>query len=78
MAGQWSKVEIAIKVTDQPDGYINVWENGRQVLNYAGLTDNYGGTRRTIAVGGYARMQGYSQQLALLRRCVPSIPAYPA
>ena len=57
MAGKWSKVEIAIKVTDQPDGYINVWENGHAVLNYAGLTDNYGGTKRTIAVGGYARMQ---------------------
>jgi hypothetical protein len=60
MAGQWSKVEIAIKVTDQPDGYINVWENGHSVINYVGLTDNYGGTKRTIGVGGYARMQGYT------------------
>lgn len=60
MAGKWSKVEIAIKVTDQSNGYINVWENGQQVVNYAGLTDNYKGTLRTISVGGYARMQGYS------------------
>lgn len=60
MAGTWSKVEIAIRVTDQPDGYINVWENGHPVLNYVGLTDNYGGTKRTISVGGYARMQGYT------------------
>ena len=59
MAGQWSKVEIAVKVTDQPDGYINIWENGHLVLNYAGLTDKYDNPRRTIAVGGYARMQGY-------------------
>ena len=60
MAGKWSKVEIAIKVSNQSDGYINLWENGHQVMNYAGITDNYGGTRRTISVGGYARMQGYT------------------
>lgn len=60
MAGEWSKVEIAIKVTDQSDGYINVWENGHSVVNYVGVTDNYGGTLRTISVGGYARMQGYT------------------
>ena len=60
MAGQWSKVEIAIKVTGQADGYINIWENGQQVMNYVGITDNYGGTRRSIAIGGYARMQGYT------------------
>jgi hypothetical protein len=60
MAGQWSKVEIAIKVSSQSDGYINIWENGQQVMNYVGITDNYGGTRRSIAVGGYARMQGYT------------------
>jgi len=59
-AGKWSKVEIAIKVSNQSDGYINIWENGHQVMNYAGITDNYGGTRRAIAVGGYARMQGYT------------------
>jgi hypothetical protein len=60
MAGQWSKVEIAIKVSSQTDGYINIWENGQQVMNYVGITDNYGGTRRSIAIGGYARMQGYT------------------
>jgi len=60
MAGQWSKVEIAIKVSSQSDGYINIWENGQQVMNYVGITDNYGGTRRSVAVGGYARMQGYT------------------
>ena len=60
MAGKWSKVEIAIKVTDQTDGYVNVWENGHQVMNYVGLTDNYPGTQRTIGIGGFARMLGYS------------------
>ena len=59
-ACKWSKVEIAIKLSNQSDGYINIWENGHQVMNYAGITDNYGGTRRAIAVGGYARMQGYT------------------
>jgi hypothetical protein len=60
MAGKWSKIEVAIKATNQRDGYITVWENGRRVVNYAGSTDPVGGTQRTIAIGGYARMQGYS------------------
>jgi hypothetical protein len=60
MAGKWSKVEIAVKVTDQADGYVNVLENGRQVVGYAGATDKYPGTQRTIGIGGYARMYGFS------------------
>jgi hypothetical protein len=60
MAGKWSKVEIAIKITDQTSGYINVWENGHQVIGYVGPTDKYPGTQRTIGIGGYARMQGFS------------------
>jgi hypothetical protein len=60
MAGQWSKVEITVKVSDQSDGYIKIWENGHSVLDYAGVTDTYGGSHRTISVGGYARMQGFT------------------
>lgn len=60
MAGKWSKVEIAIKLTNQTNGYVTVWENGRQVINYTGSTDKYPGTQRTIGIGGYARMQGYT------------------
>ena len=59
MAGKWSKVEITIRVSDQKDGYVKVFENGHQVINYSGVTDNWGGSQRTISVGGYARMQGY-------------------
>jgi hypothetical protein len=60
MAGQWSKVEMAIKVTNTSSGYINIWENGQPVMTYSGVTDTYGGTDRSIAIGGYARMQGYT------------------
>jgi hypothetical protein len=59
MAGMWSKVEIAFKATDQTDGYITVWENGHKVLNYAGPTDTYAGTLRSIGIGGFARMVGH-------------------
>ena len=59
MAGKWSKVEITIRVSNQKDGYVKVFENGHQVINYSGVTDTYGGSQRTISVGGYARMQGY-------------------
>jgi len=61
MAGKWSKVEISIKITDQKNGYLNVWENGHQVMDYVGPTDKYPGTQRTIGIGGYARMQGHSR-----------------
>jgi hypothetical protein len=53
----WSKVEVTVKVTNQTNGYIRVWENGRLVMDYAGSTDRYPGNRRTIGVGGFARMQ---------------------
>jgi hypothetical protein len=59
MAGKWSKVEMAIKMTDQSSGYIDVWENGHQVMNYVGPTDGFPGAQRTVGIGGYARMQGY-------------------
>jgi hypothetical protein len=57
MGGKWSKVETAIKVTDQLDGYVMVWENGHKVMNYQGPTDRYSGDRRSIAIGGYARVE---------------------
>jgi hypothetical protein len=60
MAGKWSKVEIALKVTDQANGSVTVWENGHQVMNYVGPTDTFPGTRRTVGIGGYARMEGYT------------------
>jgi hypothetical protein len=59
MAGRWSKVEIAVKVTDQTNGYINVWENGHPVMTYVGSTDRYPGEERTIGIGGLARMMGH-------------------
>jgi len=58
MAGQWSKVEVAIKVSSGSDGYVKVWENGTQEVGYAGPTDKYPGTSRTIGIGGYARIYG--------------------
>lgn len=53
-AGKWSKVEVAVKVTDQNDGYIDVYENGKRVMNYAGPTDKFRGTARTIGIGGWS------------------------
>jgi len=60
MGGTWSKVEVSIRVSSGADGYVKVMENGRPVVSYAGVTDNWGGSQRTISVGGYARMQGYT------------------
>lgn len=56
MSGTWSKVEVAVKVTNQDDGYIKVWEDGRQVMDYVGSTDKYPGNSRTIGIGGFARI----------------------
>jgi hypothetical protein len=56
MGGQWAKIEVAVKVTNQTDGYVQVWEDGRQVVSYAGPTDKYAGNRRTVGIGGYVRV----------------------
>ena len=58
LGGVWSKVEMAIKWTNQTDGYVKQWQDGVLVINYSGATDNYGGTARSESVGGYARMYG--------------------
>lgn len=56
MSGKWAKVEVAVKVTNQTNGFIKVWENGKQVMSYVGSTDKYAGTSRTIGIGGFARI----------------------
>ena len=56
-AGTWSKVEVAIKVTNQTNGYVKVWENGQQVMSYVGSTDKYAGNQRSIGIGGYSAVQ---------------------
>jgi hypothetical protein len=55
MSGGWTKIEVEIKYTNQSNGYIKLWENGEQKINYAGRTDNYPGTARSEAIGGFAR-----------------------
>lgn len=55
---QWIKQEYEIKITNQNDGYIKVWENGVQKVNYIGPTDKYTGSTKAIAIGGYARNYG--------------------
>ncbi|MEJ2646578.1 MAG: hypothetical protein P8180_17020, partial [Gammaproteobacteria bacterium] len=59
MAGKWIKMEVEIKLTPQNDGFVKLIENGRTHVNYAGSTDKYSGTQRTIGIGGYARQYGF-------------------
>ena len=53
----WTKIEVEIKYTNQSNGYIKLWENGAQKINYVGRTDSYPGTARSESIGGYARSQ---------------------
>lgn len=63
-ASKWVKNEAITKITSAtgPGGYIKIYDNGVLGLNYAGRTDNYSGTTRSVGVGGYARDQGFSTQ----------------
>jgi hypothetical protein len=54
---QWVKIELEIKYSNQSNGYIKLWENGEQKINYVGRTDSYPGTARSESIGGYARSQ---------------------
>lgn len=55
--GNWVKTEYEVKITDQTEGYLKVWDNGNLVMNYSGPTDQYTGTTKSIGLGGYARSQ---------------------
>lgn len=54
----WLKYEIAIVLTNQESGSIQMWENGVQKINYSGRTDAWSFGTRSVAVGGYARSWG--------------------
>lgn len=54
----WVKQEFELKITNQNDGFIKIWENGVLKVNYSGPTDRYNGTTKAIAIGGFARMYG--------------------
>lgn len=54
----WIKKEYQIQITNQNTGHIKVWENGVLKVDYYGRTDNYTGTNKSLAIGGYARNYG--------------------
>jgi len=60
MSGVWTKIEVEIRYSPNSDGYIRLWENGRQRIDYEGATDRYPGQSRSEGIGGYARCSGYS------------------
>jgi hypothetical protein len=60
MAGQWTKIELEIKYTNQNDGFIYLYENGVRKIDYQGPTDRYSGTDRSEGIGGYARQYNQS------------------
>ena len=57
MGGQWVKVELFIRWSRSSDGFVQVYENGRRVVNYSGRTDNASGSTRVEGIGGYARIR---------------------
>ena len=59
MGGQWTKIELESKYTNQSDGYIKLWENGKQKINYRGHTDRYPGRDRAESIGSYARAKPF-------------------
>jgi len=54
----WMKMEMEIRITNQSSGYIKMWEDGQQKINYAGRTDAWDLGNRNIGIGGYSRDRG--------------------
>lgn len=55
---QWIKWEFETKLTSASNGYAKLWQDGTLAGNYAGKTDGFSGTTRTLSVGGYQRAYG--------------------
>lgn len=56
---KWVKVEYEIKWTNQKGGgFVRIFEDGRQVMDYVGKTDGLNGNQRAETIGGYARDDG--------------------
>jgi len=60
MSGVWTKIEVEIRYSPNSDGYIRLWENGRQRIDYQGATDRYPGQSRSEGIGGYGRCSGFA------------------
>jgi hypothetical protein len=58
MRGAWSKIEFMIKWSKGSDGFIRIYDQGQQILDYSGQTDGMTGNQRSEAIGGYARTEG--------------------
>lgn len=54
LGGAWVKQEVQIKI-HATTGTIDMWENNFHNVNYAGITDPYAGTSRSVGLGGFAR-----------------------
>ena len=54
MGGTWAKIEMLIKWSQGLDGFVRIYDNGVNVLDYTGPTDRMSGTSRAEAIGGYS------------------------
>lgn len=64
MAG-WARVEVALRLSPNSDGYIKLWEDGDLKVDFAGPTEPakgvpypWSGTMRSVSIGGYSRGDG--------------------
>jgi hypothetical protein len=53
-ASQWVLHEVETKLSTGSDGYLRVWTNGSQVMNYSGPTDTGAHSDMAVAFGGYS------------------------
>ena len=56
--GGWMKMEMEVRMTNQSSGYIKMWEDGQQKIDYVGRTDAWELGNRSIGIGGYSRDRG--------------------
>ncbi len=57
---EFDNVSVLVKCVgiSSTNGYLKQWENGTLVINYAGPTDKYSGSARSVGIGGYYRGYG--------------------
>lgn len=51
--GRWVHLEMYLKASTGSDGRVTLWQDGREIIDFTGVTERHGSIRRYRSVNNY-------------------------